>query len=144
MAIHIRPIRFPEEYSYAVSLWEKCGPGVRVGVSDSLEETRRKLERDPDLFLVAEEHDRVVGTVIGGFDGRRGMIYHLAVEPAQRGRGIARALMTEVETRLKNLGCRKAYLMMIPDNPAGDFYRQSGWEEMDVSIFSKSFGDLSC
>jgi ribosomal protein S18 acetylase RimI-like enzyme len=144
MSIVIRSIRFPDEYAAALALWERCGPGVHVGFSDTLDEIGRKLERDPELFLVAEDTGRVVGTVIGGFDGRRGMIYHLAVEPELRGRGIARALMGEMETRLRRLGCRKAYLMMIPDNPAGDFYRKCEWEEMDITIFSKTFGDPAC
>jgi ribosomal protein S18 acetylase RimI-like enzyme len=139
MPLVIRTFRFPEEYEKVIALWQRSGPGVRVGESDTLEEIRKKLTRDPELFLVAEEAGRIVGTVIGGFDGRRGMLYHLAVEPELRNRGIARALMVEVESRLRNLGCRKTYLLMIPDNPAGDFYKHIGWEEMDVSIFTKFF-----
>jgi ribosomal protein S18 acetylase RimI-like enzyme len=144
MTLAIRTFRFPDEYSMVISLWQRCGPGVNVGASDSREDIRRKLERDPELFLVAEENGRMVGTVIGGFDGRRGMLYHLAVEPDMRGRGIAKALLVEVEQRLRNLGCRKSYLMMIPDNPAGEFYKNCGWNEMDVRIFSKIIDDSFC
>jgi ribosomal protein S18 acetylase RimI-like enzyme len=138
----IRPIEYPKDYEQVVSLWQQCEPGVRVGFSDSREGIQLKLDRDPGLFLVAEDDGRVIGTVIGGFDGRRGMIYHLAVDPGMRGRGIAKALMEQVETRLRELGCMKIYLLMIPDNPAGDFYLKNGWSEMDVRIFSKTFGGL--
>ena len=54
----------------------------------------------------------MVGTVIGGFDGRRGLIYHLAVEPGFRKRGIGSLLMEEVERRLKGKGCLRCYLMV--------------------------------
>ena len=50
-----------------------------MGRSDTLAEITKKVQRDPDLFLVAEADGRLIGSVIGGFDGRRGMIYHLAV-----------------------------------------------------------------
>ena len=54
--------------------------GVHVGRSDTPAEIEKKLARDPDLFLVAECEQQIIGSVIGGYDGRRGMIYHLAVD----------------------------------------------------------------
>jgi N-acetylglutamate synthase-like GNAT family acetyltransferase len=106
-----------------------------------MEEIQRKLDRDPGLFLVAEEDGRVIGTGIGGFYGRSGVIYHLAVGPEMRSRGIARALMEQVETSLRNLGWMKACPLMIPDNLVDAFYLKSGCSEMDVRIFSKTFGE---
>jgi ribosomal protein S18 acetylase RimI-like enzyme len=144
MTVRIRTFRYPEDYSAAIALWEQSGPGVHIGFSDTPEEIQRKLQRDPELFLVAEEDGRLIGTVLGGFDGRRGMLYHLAVEANRRGEGIARDLMAEVEERLRALGCLKAYLLMIPENPAGEFYKKYQWEEMDIAIFSKTFQDPSC
>ena len=84
--------------------------------SDEPEEIQKKLQRDPDLFLVAESRGRLVGTIIGGFDGRRGLIYHLAVDAAFRQHGIGSLLMDEVERRLKAKGCLKCYLMVAVDN----------------------------
>ena len=60
-----------------------------MGRSDTLAEIAKKLERDPDLFLVAESAGRIIGSVICGFDGRRGIIYHLAVASTFRGQGTA-------------------------------------------------------
>jgi len=113
--------------------------GVRPGRSDSPEEIEKKLTRDPDLFLVAETDGVLVGTVIGGFDGRRGFIYHLAVAAPYRNHGLATQLMDEVEARLCAKGCLKCYLLVHTDNDgAFRFYEKRGWEQMDfVRLYGK-------
>lgn len=134
----IRDFRYPQDYSDVISLWQSIGLGVHVGRSDSAEEIEKKLRRDPDLFLVAESDGRIIGTVMGGFDGRRGMIYHLAVVRDQRQLGLGTALMDEVERRLKEKGCLRSYLMVTRDNPGVlDFYSRRGWETMDIHIMVK-------
>ena len=75
--------------------------------SDTPAEIEKKLTRDPDLFLVAEHDNKIIGTVIGGFDGRRGLLYHLAVDGSFRGQGIGTLLLSEVESRLRLKGCRR-------------------------------------
>ncbi len=134
----IRDFDFARDLAAVVALWQAAGPGVHLGMSDTPEEISRKLKRDPDLFLVAEDGAQIVGAVLGGFDGRRGMVYHLAVAPEQRGRGLGTALMVELESRLKAKGCRKYYLLVTQDNPGVvDFYRQLGWDVMPVQIMGK-------
>jgi N-acetylglutamate synthase len=129
----LREFRFPEDYPAARFLWERAGSGIHVRQSDEPAEIQKKLERDPDLFLVAETEGRLIGTVIGGFDGRRGLIYHLAVQPAFRQQGIGGLLMDEVERRLKDKGCLKCYLMVAVDNEdAMRFYEARDWERMDT------------
>lgn len=136
--ISIREFRYPEDYPRAVQLWREVGEGVRVGPSDSPTEIKKKLERDPDLFLVAEAGDNVVGTVIGGFDGRRGHVYHLAVAANFRRRGIGSQLMNEVERRLRSKGCLRCYLLVRPGNlGAQRHYEQLGWKEMDDHLYGK-------
>jgi ribosomal protein S18 acetylase RimI-like enzyme len=136
----IRPINFPEDYPAVLELWDHAGPGVHVGRSDTLAEIAKKVQRDPDLFLVAEAGDRLIGSVIGGYDGRRGLIYHLAVAVEYRQQGIGAALMDEVERRLKDKGCVKSYLLVVPGNEAAArFYEKRGWQEMDVTIMGKEF-----
>lgn len=107
--------------------------------SDTPEEIEKKTRHDPDLFLVAEIEGKIVGTVIGGFDGRRGLIYHLAVHPDARKKGIGTKLMEEVESRLKNKGCIRSYLLVTRENEyAMKFYEALGWSRMDtVEIFGK-------
>ncbi len=113
--------------------------GVRVGRSDTLEEIEKKVGRDPDLFLVAESDNCIVGSVIGGFDGRRGLIYHLAVAASFREQGVGSRLMEEVESRLRTKGCLKCYLMVLPNNTElEDYYQRRGWKPMDyVHLFGK-------
>jgi len=135
----IRAFRFPEDYPVARVLWEHAGSGIQLRRSDEPDEIRKKLARDPDLFLVAEIDGRLIGTVIGGFDGRRGMIYHLAVEASFRKQGVGAMLMTEVERRLKEKGCIKSYLLVTTENESAmQFYEQRGWSHMDhVRVYGK-------
>jgi ribosomal protein S18 acetylase RimI-like enzyme len=139
--IAIREFRFPEDYEAVKRLWQDMEKGVRFGPSDAPAEIEKKLQRDPDLFLVAERSGQIIGTVIGGYDGRRGMIYHLAVARDFRGRGIGSRLMAEVESRLKARGCLKCYLLVMAENvDAGRFYESIGWREMaDDRIYGKEF-----
>ncbi len=120
-------------------LWSSMEKGVHVGRSDTPEEIEKKLARDPDLFLVAECEDKIVGSVIGGYDGRRGMVYHLAVDRTFRGQGVGSQLMDEVEARLRARGCLKSYLLVAEDNhDVDEFYKKHGWKHMDtVHLFGK-------
>lgn len=121
------------------ALWESMEKGVRVGRSDSLAEIEKKTARDPDLFLLAEVDGEVVGSLLGGFDGRRGMLYHLAVKREFRSQGIASVLMAEVEARLRAKGCLKCYLLVMQGNDeAAQYYEKRGWSEMQtVRMFGK-------
>ena len=114
--------------------------GVNLGRSDEVGEIKKKLQRDPDLFLVADEESRIVGTVIGGYDGRRGLIYHLAVDGSFRRQGIGSRLMEAVEARLRSKGCIRCYLMVTRDNEeAMQYYQRHGWERMDFVVpFAKN------
>ena len=108
--------------------------------SDTLEETRKHISRTPDLFLVAEEDGQIIGTVVGGFDGRRGIVYHLAVAASFRGRGIGSRLMDEIESRMLSKGCLRSYMLVTTDNPeAMAYYQKRGWDRMDdVVPFAKN------
>ena len=134
----IREFNLCRDYDAVLALWKSIGPGVNISPSDTREEIAKKLQRDPDLFLVAEENGKIIGTVLGGYDGRRGLVYHLAVAESYRGNGRGTALMNELESRLKAKGCYKYYLLVTPDNlGVMDFYRRMGWEEMPVFIMGK-------
>ncbi len=135
----IRQFRFPDDLGPVLSLWEQSGPGVHLGRSDTPQEIAKKVQRDPDLFLVDEIDGTIAGAVIGGFDGRRGMVYHLAVSRQFRRKGIGEALMNELEQRLRGKGCLKSYLLVVRENDeAMHFYEQRGWQRMDyLYIYGK-------
>jgi ribosomal protein S18 acetylase RimI-like enzyme len=129
--IRIREFHYPEDYPAVRLLWENAGPGIQLRRSDDPDEIQKKLQRDPDLFLVAEAGDKMLGTVVGGFDGRRGMVYHLAVTEPYRKKGIGKLLMGELERRLKAKGCIRSYLLVTVDNErAMHFYEKHGWVHM--------------
>ena len=133
--MQIREFRFPEDFPQVENLWASMEKGVRLGRSDTPDEIQKKLTRDPDLFLVAEEDGQIVATVIGGYDGRRGLLYHLAVAASCRGQGIGSRLMDEVESRLRAKGCLRCYLLVTTDNPEGmQYYEKQGWERMDYVV----------
>jgi ribosomal protein S18 acetylase RimI-like enzyme len=135
----IREFHFPEDYNSVLLLWKGIEKGVHVGRSDTLAEIEKKIARDADLFLVAELDGDIIGSVIGGFDGRRGLIYHLAVAAPVRGVGIGSRLMVEVESRLRAKGCLKCYLLVTLDNSeVGDYYQRHGWQNMhDIHLYGK-------
>jgi ribosomal protein S18 acetylase RimI-like enzyme len=134
----IRKFRFPDDYLAVLELWRTAGPGIHVRRSDQPDEIIKKLERDPDLFLVAESRGEIIGSVMGGFDGRRGMIYHLAVAKDHRQQGLGSALMDTIEESLRRKGCIRSYLLVTKDNQqAMAFYEQRGWECMDLFAYGK-------
>ena len=139
--VHLRTFGFDQDWQAVHALWARCGPGVQFSRSDEPAEILKKLGRDPDLFLVAEQGGQVVGAVMGGYDGRRGLVYHLAVAPEVRRLGIGQALMAEVEARLREKGCLKSYLLVTKDNAdVLAFYRELGWEVMDMHLMGKVLG----
>lgn len=134
----IREFSLVRDYEAVIDLWGRSGPGVQVNaLSDGRAEIEKKLQRDPDLFLVAEAEGRLAGVVLGAWDGRRGMVYHLAVDERLRGLGIGLALMNELERRLRAKGCRKYYLLVNPEIPAMQFYERFGFQSMPFLIMGK-------
>lgn len=136
--MQIRNFIYPDDYQHVLTLWENSGPGVHIHKSDGPEEIQKKLKRDPDLFLVATEESKIIGSVIGGYDGRRGMVYHLAVKEQFRNKGVGKSLMKEIELRLKAKGCIRCYLLVTQDNVKTiDFYKAMGWDVMKVIPMAK-------
>lgn len=106
-----------DDLDAARSLWERTGIWLRP--SDGREQMALLLERCPDLQLAARDGRGVlIGTVMGGWDGRRGYVYHLAVEPSWQRRGVATALMDELERRLRAKGALKVKLQILTGNDA--------------------------
>jgi len=126
------------DYREILRLWKEAGLVIRPG--DDLGGVEQKLQRDPDLFLVAREGDEIVGCVMGGWDGRRGWIYHLAVKASRRRRGIAKALMKELEARLAQRGAKKVNAQVYRSNTASlRFFDECGYEaNLDLIMIGKS------
>lgn len=137
--IKLRNFKYPDDYDAVYELWKNSGSGIQLRKSDEPEEIQKKIQRDPDLFLVAEKNGEIIGSVLGGFDGRRGMVYHLAVSRDYRNRGIGAFLMNALEERLREKGCIRTYLLVTKDNQESiRFYEKRGWQRMDLYIYGKN------
>jgi ribosomal protein S18 acetylase RimI-like enzyme len=136
--LRIRLFEFEKDFDQVIDLWTHAGPGIQLSRSDQPNEIRKKIKRDPDLFLVAEFGEEVVGAVLGGYDGRRGLVYHLAVTPEYRKHGVGKMLMQELENRLQSKGCLKYYLLVTRQNKeALEFYKKIGCQVMDMYLLGK-------
>ena len=126
-----------DEYPTVRDLWQAAGLILRPG--DDLDGFKLKLQRDADLFLVAEQDDEIVGSVIGGWDGRRGWIYHLAVKPEHQGKGIGVGLVREVEKRLVAKGAKKVNAQVSKSNErSSQFFKVIGYEaQPDLMMIGK-------
>jgi ribosomal protein S18 acetylase RimI-like enzyme len=129
-----------DDYPIVRDLWQTAGLILRPG--DELEDVRLKLRRDPDLFLVGEQDHTIVGTVIGGWDGRRGWIYHLAVKPEHQRKGIGADLVHEVEKRLIAKGAKKVNAQVYKWNErSSQFFKAIGYEaQPDLMMIGKQLG----
>jgi ribosomal protein S18 acetylase RimI-like enzyme len=104
----------PDDEAAVVALWHACGL-VRTW-NDPIKDIARKLTVQPELFLVGTMADTIVATAMVGYDGHRGWINYLAVDPAHRRHGHARALMAEAERLLTERGCPKLNLQVRAGN----------------------------
>ncbi len=136
----------PDDTDAVVALWEDAG--LTRPWNDPRADIERKLAVQPELFLVAEEsvddpgsavHEaRIVGSVMGGYDGHRGWLYYLASASDRRGAGIGRALVAEAERLLRAMGCPKVQLMVRPGNEQVlGFYDALGYERFEVGNTGK-------
>jgi len=126
-----------DDYPIVRDLWQAAGLILRPG--DELEDVKLKLQRDSDLFLVAVQDDMIVGSVMGGWDGRRGWIYHLAVKPEHQRKGIGLGLVREVENRLVAKGARKVNAQVYKWNEqSSEFFKAIGYESQpDLIMIGK-------
>jgi len=106
--------------------------GVRLRGADSRAGIAKYLARNPGHSFVAEEGGRVVGCLLGGHDGRRGYLYHLAVAPEARRRGTGSALVARTLDALRAAGIEKVHADVLPENEAGlAFWLRRGWQRRD-------------
>lgn len=127
--MRIRQMR-AADYEEVYALWLSCeGMGLNQ-LDDSREGIGRFLQRNPETCFVAVWETRIVGVILAGNDGRRGYIYHTAVHPAHRKRGIASALVEAALQALERLGIHKVALVAFERNAAGNAF----WEKIGFSV----------
>ena len=133
--MQIRAFREPDE-EQVVALWHACG--LTRPWNDPHKDIARKLLVQRELFLVGEDGGRVVASVMAGYEGHRGWVNYLAVDPAQRRRGLGGRLMRCVEEQLEAAGCPKLNLQVRTANTEVlAFYRALGYAQDDVIALGK-------
>lgn len=118
------------DYEAAVELWSRV-EGVEIAEGDDRAGVQAFLDRNPHLSRIATAGSTLVGVALCGHDGRRGHIYHLAIDPTCRGLGLGRRLVEECIDGLRHYGIQRAIILVATDNPLGrEFWKRSGWEEL--------------
>lgn len=133
------------DYDKVYALWISCtGMGLN-DVDDSREGIEHFLKRNPETCFVSEENGEINGVIIAGNDGRRGYIYHTAVSPKQRRRGIATALVNAALSALEREGISKSALLVFARNEtANSFWEKQGFTgRTDIIYRNKALREMT-
>lgn len=129
----------PADEADVIALWRRCFPPEHlVGHNDPAGSIARKLAYQPDLFFVAKLGGAIVGTTMAGYDGHRGWLYSVAVDPARRRLGIGRLLLRHAERSLIELGALKINLQVRATNAEViAFYERCGYAVEPIASMGK-------
>ena len=128
-------IMTPDDYDAVHACWMACTCMGLNTIDDSREGIARYLKRNPNTCFVSEHDRTITGAILAGHDGRRGYIYHTAVNPAYRHQGIGTALVNAALHALANEGIIKVALVVFSRNDAGNAF----WERLGFT----ARGDLT-
>jgi len=119
------------DYTELINLWKNTEGVVLYDHDDSKKSIRKFLEKNPrTCFVVKYSNKEVVGTIMGGNDGRRGLIYHLVVKEDHRRNGIGKILLEKAEKGFKKEGIGKVYLLVLKENITGNEF----WEKNEYKF----------
>jgi ribosomal protein S18 acetylase RimI-like enzyme len=122
------------DYDAAVQIWQRA-EGIEIAEGDDRKGIAEFLERNPSLSRVALDGPAIIGVALCGHDGRRGHIYHLAVDPAYQGCGLGKRLLDECLDGLRRVGVQRVIILVASDNRRGSaFWKQRGWEEIPGAV----------
>jgi putative acetyltransferase len=124
----LRPFRFAD-YDAVLALWRRC-QGIGLGASDTRARIVAYLRRNPGFSFVAQRNGKLVGAILGGHDGRRGYLHHLAVAKRHRRAGLGRQLVDSCLEKLREAGIEKCNIFVFAGNADGmKFWARTGWGE---------------
>ncbi len=133
-----------EDYESVYSLWLST-PGMGLNdLDDSKEGVNKYLSRNPDTCFVAEEGKNIVGVILSGHDGRRGIINHTAVSEKAQRKGIGEALLNAAMNALQEEGIHKVMLVVFDRNEKGNaFWEKHGFTtRTDLIYRNKAISEL--
>ncbi|MCD6322722.1 MAG: GNAT family acetyltransferase [Clostridiales bacterium] len=127
-----------DEKNDVIQLWYECG--LLHPPNDPVDEIKVKTNFQPELFLVGEIDDKIMATIMLGFEGRRGWINYLCILPRYQGMGYGSELVQHGMEVLRNLGAPKINLLIRPTNTkVKAFYKKLGFEIEDAVLMSHRF-----
>lgn len=118
------------DYDEVYQLWMSCAGMGLNNLDDSQKGINTFLQRNPDTCFVAIISEKIVGVILVGSDGRRGYIYHTAVLPNYRNRGIAKKLVEHALNALEKIGIHKVALVVFERNEDGNAF----WDKLGFSV----------
>ena len=125
-----------DEADALVAFW--AAAGASMGNTDNADCVRAAIDSSRAVMLLAMDEGRIVGTLLGTFDGWRGHMYRLVVDPGRRRRGIATSLVREMEQLFKQWGVQRVNVLVERDRPwARAFWTSVGYpldERMDRHV----------
>lgn len=119
-----------DDYERVYALWMSCAGMGLNNLDDSKEGIAKFLSRNPETCFVAEVDEKIVGVILVGNDGRRGYIYHTAVNPDFRNQGIAKRLVQKSLGALQTIGINKVALVVFSKNETGNAF----WEKLGFTL----------
>ena len=139
MKIELFTMRY---YHDIIDLWKRSG--IEVSSSDTQDEIAKILKRNSDLFLIGKEDGKVVAVVIGAFDGRRGYVHHLAIDPDYQKKRYGKMMMDELIERFRKKKVHKVHLFIEKHNKeVVAFYKELGWDIRNDLIMMSFVPDKS-
>jgi len=132
LPVQFRPMTV-EDLAAAREMWSHT-PGVELAEGDKVEELESYLQRNWNLSQVAFFENKLIGAILVGHDGRRGILYHLAVNEGHRGKGIGRKLAENGLCALRSDGVSRALLLVDRENNnRSHFWKSLGWESLSFA-----------
>lgn len=127
-----------EDYDRIISLWDSANLPVRPKGRDSYKKVNEQISCRNTILLVAELNNKIIGTILGTHDGRKGWINRLAVDADFHRKNIAKRLVSELESWFEKSGLEVFSCIIDSENTISmELFRKLGYEEWDVRYFSK-------
>jgi len=121
------------DYSAVLALW-RITEGIEIASGDTETEIDGYLKRNPGLSRIAFYRGNLAGAALCGHDGRRGLIYHLAVAKEMRGRGVGGRLVDECLAGLRQAGIKRVLILVRKTNEVGRaFWARHKFEEIEIA-----------
>jgi ribosomal protein S18 acetylase RimI-like enzyme len=125
-----------EDEKAVIELWQKCD--LVRSWNNPRADIVRKLKVNPELFVVGVLDGKIIAAAMGGYEGHRGWVNYLAIDPSYQHKGFGRQIMQDIEKRLLALGCPKINLQVRNGNTSAlEFYNRIGYKDDNVISLGK-------